>query len=107
MKRPPRPIEETVWYPRDSAFLNTWFSTYEEARAYREQTGGYLLTYCAKFFVCERGYIESLGLDPDDPRWLQIGFDCARPTDDEAYEALFRQARSFATMPVMVSYSPR
>ena len=70
-------------------FLNAWFATYEEARASRAVSGGYLIGYKRQFIVVERGYIEALGLDPDDADWEAIGFDMVAPRDTEARQRLY------------------
>jgi hypothetical protein len=82
-------MDETVWCPaRLDAYLNLWFSDYEKARDAREREGGYLLPYKKHFFVCLEGAIRSMGLDPEDPDWERVGWDCARPKDIEAYRRL-------------------
>jgi len=35
-----------------------------------------------------RDVIGALGLDPNDPDWEKIGFDCAHPVDAAAFERL-------------------
>jgi len=55
--------------------LNLWYKTHDEAEAVRQNRGGYLLGYRKQFLVVERSYIETLGLDPDDPDWQALGFD--------------------------------
>jgi hypothetical protein len=41
--------------------------------------------------IVDRFYIESLGLDPDDPAWERIGRDWIRPADPQARAQLYRQ----------------
>ena len=81
--------------PGAAAYWNIWSADHAEARAIREEHGGYLLAYRRQYFVVERGYIDFLGLDPDDPDWERIGCDWARPGDVDArarlYEQLFEQ----------------
>ncbi|MEM7158862.1 MAG: hypothetical protein AAF799_38835 [Myxococcota bacterium] len=80
----------TMLYPRGCfAFTNHWFARYEEAREVREQTGGYLLAYRTQFFVVTRTYVETMGLDPDDPDWSAIGWDWARPARPRARARLY------------------
>ena len=83
-----RDAADIVWYPKEGGSLNAWYATYAEARECREKYGGYLLTYRGKYFVCQRRHIESLGLDPADPRWDAIGHDCRMPKDRGAFEEL-------------------
>lgn len=80
---------DTLWYPSKlDVFLNHWFSNYEDARHARAGEGGYLLPYRHQFFVCQAEAIRVMGLDPCDPDWEKIGFDAARPVDEEAYARL-------------------
>lgn len=71
-----------------AAFLNRWFSTYEEARASLDEEGGFLFPHGQHFFVTVRGAVRELGLDPEDPDWERIGRDWVRPADREAFERL-------------------
>ena len=80
---------ETVMYVQTmDAFLNRWFSSYDEAREALGADGGYLLPYEDQFFVTVPDAIRELGLDPADPDWERIGFDWVRPQDREAWERL-------------------
>ena len=80
---------DILWCPPgSSAFWQNWCKTYEEARAYLDVKGGYLLTAHGKWFIAESGYIEALKLDPADPRWAAIGFDIAHPADQPACDEL-------------------
>lgn len=81
--------QATLWYhPNLDVFLNRWFADYEQARGSLDSEGGFLLPYKKHFFVCKAEVIQALGLDPDDPDWQQIGFDCARPADAAAFQRL-------------------
>ncbi|MCI0489156.1 MAG: hypothetical protein L0229_21395 [Blastocatellia bacterium] len=85
----------TPLYPKRCAgFLNEWYASYEAARSHLEQAGGYLLPYKNHFFLCKRGYIEALGLDPDDEDWERIGWDWAKPRDLAAWERLNSRLQS-------------
>lgn len=88
----PEPPPESVpefWYARGmDAFLNRWFARYEDARASLESEGGYLLPFRRQFFVCGADAVRLLGLDPDDPDWARVGWDCVRPADEAACERL-------------------
>lgn len=77
-----------------SVFLNQWFTTYDEARAFREAEGGYLLPFKNQFFVTVAGAITELGLDPNDPNWERIGWDWVRPLDSQSWELLRDKRRS-------------
>ena len=77
-----------MYLPRMDAFLNRWFTSYQEARASLEAEGGYLLPHGSQFFVTVAGGIHELGLDPDHTDWGRIGWDWVRPADREAWERL-------------------
>ena len=94
------------WYPRHSAHLNAWYARYDDARACLDQNGGYLLTHHGKYFVCEAGYVRSLGLDPDDPRWTAVGYDVARPLDKRACAELVKLAEAEAKKPRLMTGRP-
>lgn len=74
-------------------FLNRWFADHEEARASREQLGGYLLPFRDQCFVAEAELVRELGLDPDDPDWRAVGFDLVRPRDAAAAARLHSRRR--------------
>lgn len=78
----------SLYVPRMDAFLNHWFPTYEEARAWRQAEGGYLFPHRGQFFVTGPAAVRELGLVPDDPNWEKIGWDWVRPRDREAWECL-------------------
>lgn len=89
---------DVLWCPPNaSAFWHNWCKCHEEARAYQKEKGGYLLTGHGKWFVAERGYIEALGLDPDDSRWEAIGFDIDAPRDKQACDELIALRKSQRT----------
>jgi hypothetical protein len=83
---------DDIWYqPSLDVFLNRWFSTYADARNSLDGEGGFLLPYRHHFFVCEADVIQAIGLDPNDPDWEKVGWDCAQPKDIEAYRRLFEK----------------
>ncbi|WP_437280355.1 hypothetical protein WME90_07280 [Sorangium sp. So ce375] len=90
---PGAPELGTLLYGRDGGVLHHWFATYDEARAHvealPEASRGYLLAYNLHFFIADRAFIASLGLDPDDPDWQAIGWDWARPADLAARSRLY------------------
>lgn len=69
-------------------FFNQWFSNYREAKAILKASGGYLLPYQHQFFICERGYIEYLGLNPDDDNWRKIAYNWVEPENLSAWQEL-------------------
>lgn len=76
-----------------SGVLNHWFADYEEARAawseVRRAGAAYLLAYKRDFFVTGSVFVESLGLDPDDPDWEVLGWDWVKPKDTSARSRLY------------------
>lgn len=82
----------TLWYqPNLDVFLNRWFSNYEDARKSLESEGGFLLPYKHHFFVCDAEAIRALGLEPNDPDWEKIGWNCVHPMDMQAYQRLLEK----------------
>jgi hypothetical protein len=82
-------------YPRRcGGFINAWYANYEAARDHLAKSEGYLLPYKGHFFICQRGYIEALGLDPDDRDWELIGRDWVKPADRGAWERLNARLQS-------------
>jgi hypothetical protein len=68
---------------------NIWSASYDEARTIRTEHGGYLLPYKHQFVIVDRYFIETLGLDPEDPDWEAIGRDWVRPASLQARERLY------------------
>ncbi len=94
----------TLLYPAGgAAHSNLWSADYGEARALRERVGGFLLAYKRHYFVVDRHFLETLGLDPGDPDWERIGRDWVRPRDPAArarlYARLIRRKTAFAGLP--------
>ena len=82
----------TLLYPQSCAgHWNIWSAHYDEARAIRSEHGGYLLAYRRQFLIVDRDYIDSLGLDPDDPDWSAIARDWVRPPDRAARARLYEK----------------
>ncbi len=82
----------TLLYPSGAeAHWNIWSASYREAAAIREDHGGYLLAYRRHFFIADRHFIATLGLDPDDADWERIGRDWVKPRLPEARERLYRR----------------
>lgn len=78
-----------LYGPECYGHWNIWSASYEEARGIREEHGGYLLPYKRQFLIVERSFIDSLGLDPDDPDWQAIGRDWVNPGDVAARRRLY------------------
>jgi len=86
------PVEDfgTMLYPkRAGGHVNRWYKGYEEAAEVRKACDGYLLAYQRHYLVVDRFYIESLGVEPDDPDWRALGFDWVRPKDPAARTRLY------------------
>ena len=77
-----------LYPPRCAGFINTWYANYDEAKDHLVHHGGYLLPYKNDYFVCERVYIQTLGLDPDDSDWDLIAFNWAKPANQDAWNRL-------------------
>ncbi len=93
---PKAPDPATIWYPaRLDQYLNRWFANYEDARKSLERDRGYLFPYKHHFFITETGAVKAMGLDPDDPDWKKIGWDCAKPLEKGAFKRLLEK-REFA-----------
>jgi hypothetical protein len=75
--------------PGAAAHWNIWSASYEEAHAIRAEHGGYLLAYRRHFFIVDRYYLETLGLDPDDADWNRIGRDWVKPREQRARARLY------------------
>lgn len=70
------------------AFLNRWFRDYGQAKRSLADFGGHLFSYRDQYFICESGFIEALGLNPKDPDWQRIGWNCVEPADAAAWNRL-------------------
>jgi hypothetical protein len=96
-----------LWYQTNlDVFLNRWFSNYEDARRDLETHRGFLLPYRHHFFVCKAEVVSALGLDPADPDWEKIGYDCAEPKDAEAFERLKRARERVVSPPDSENQTP-
>ncbi|GMW02808.1 MAG: hypothetical protein AMXMBFR84_39440 [Candidatus Hydrogenedentota bacterium] len=83
---------DTLWSPpNSSAYWHNWCRNHDEARDYLAESGGYLLPALGQCFIADRGYIEFLGLNPDDPRWELIGFDVMEPANRSACDELIAE----------------
>jgi hypothetical protein len=82
----------TLLYPSScGGHQNIWSANYEEASSIRAEHGGYLLAYKHQFLIVEPHFIDSLGLDPEDPDWERIKRDWARPADLQARQRLYHR----------------
>jgi len=82
---------------RGGGHINRWYVNYDEAAADRTNSNGYLLAYKRDLLVADHYFIESLGLDPNDPDWAAIGFDWVRPKSLAARTRLYDKL--IATLP--------
>lgn len=84
-------------YPaRCGGHINIWCASYEDALGVQTQQGGYLLAYSNQYLVVEESYIQTLGLDPQDPDWARIGWNWVEPIDVEARKRLLDKLISAA-----------
>ena len=64
----------------------------------------FILPYKHHFFVCDAEVICALGLEPEDPDWEKIRWNCAQPVDLKAYQRLREKRekvmREWASEPV-------
>jgi hypothetical protein len=82
----------TILYPHTCyGHYNIWSASYDEAREIRAQHGGYLLAYKRQFLIVDRNYIESLGLEPEDPDLEAIGRDWVKPANCAARARLYEK----------------
>ena len=65
--------------------LNHWFSSYDEARAHLETSGGYLLPYRTQFMVVPASFVSTLGLEATHEAWTTMGRDWVRPEIGRAH----------------------
>lgn len=80
---------DTLLYPPSvHGHWNIWCASYDEAKPIHRTHGGYLLTYKHQFLVVDADFIDSLGIDRDDPDWEKIGRDWARPGEPSARRRL-------------------
>lgn len=80
-----------MYPPRCSAHFNIWSASYDEAQGIRAEHGGWLLPYKHQFLIVDRHFIDTLGLDPDDPAWDEMGRDWVRPVNVDARARLCEQ----------------
>ena len=64
---------------RCHVFWNIWSASYEEARAIREEHGGFLLTYGDQFLIVDDDYVAALGVPASDSLWQYIRRDWYAP----------------------------
>jgi hypothetical protein len=82
----------TLLYPTTChGYYNIWSASYDDAHEIRAAHGGYLLAYKRQFLIVDPPFIESMGLDPEDPDWERMARDWPRPRDPEARRRLYRQ----------------
>ena len=72
-------------------YLNLWFATYAEAKTHLQSEGGFLLPYKNQFFICNATYMKQIGFDPDDPDWKRIGSDWVQPSNQIAWQRLYKK----------------
>jgi hypothetical protein len=81
---PPQLDTEAFFAVNRGAFLNRWFSSYEEALASLRAVGGYLFPFREQFFITDASFLAALGVDPADADWARMGFNWVEPLDAAA-----------------------
>ena len=78
------------WHvPRTGILLHHWFSDYAQARAVLDQVHtGFLLPYRRQFFIVQAPFIEAMGLNSDDPAWVDAERDLVAAYGGVAWRAL-------------------
>lgn len=71
-------------------YLNLWYANYSEAKIELQAHGGFLLPYKKQFFICNTTYMKQIGFDPDSPDWVRIAYDWVKPSDQDAWQRLYR-----------------
>ncbi|MCU1335068.1 MAG: hypothetical protein JWO19_649 [Bryobacterales bacterium] len=77
----------------------------DDSRGSEASSDGYLLAYKRQYVVVDRYFIESLGLDPLDPDWEDLGFDWVRPKHVAARSRLY--AKLVACQPREAAWTTR
>jgi hypothetical protein len=73
----------------------SWHRDYASARALlHERRDLFLLAYGKQFFVCDRYWIEQLGISCDDPDVKDVGQDWAAPGSVPAWQRLLSKLRT-------------
>jgi hypothetical protein len=73
----------------------SWHRDYASARAVlHERSDLFLLAYGKQFFVCDRHWIEQLGISSDDPDVKDVGQDWAAPRNTTAWQRLLSKLRT-------------
>lgn len=98
-------IEDCMYTTGCGVYLNVWFNNYEEASAYRNENGGYLLRYRKDYFVAEQTVIAVLGLDHLEQEWAAIGYDWVKPKSKDDWQKIYVQAKENYLKPA-APYTP-
>jgi hypothetical protein len=77
-----------------SAQWKNWFNTKEEALLHFDKNKNFLLPYRRQFFICDKDYIEALGVSINDSDLKKIGFDWSAPQDQEAMTRVFEKIKN-------------
>lgn len=78
-------------FPISSAYWNTWYSNYDDAKKHIQDGKGYLLPYQKHFFICDSNYLERLGVSIGDPDLEKVGRNWVEPLDTKAWERLAKK----------------
>lgn len=79
--------------PHWSGQWKIWFATRNEALECLKNHAGFLLPYRDQFFICDKDYLNALGVSADDEDVRKIGRDWTRPLDEEAFLRLIEKIK--------------
>ncbi len=74
---------------RCTVHWNVWSANYDEAKAIHSEKGGYLLAFKNQFLIVDEHFITTLGLDPNDKNWTEMGHNWVKPNSLEARKNLY------------------
>ncbi|WP_420964627.1 hypothetical protein [Bradyrhizobium sp. B120] len=79
-----------LWYDLRCQFLlNSWFSTYADARSFCRQGGArFLFPFARQIVVGDENFVRMLGLDPMSSLWKETGNDLVASYGTRAWRAL-------------------
>ena len=81
-------VQDCLYRKHCVAYVYSWFTNYDAAKAYQNKHRGYLLRFWEDYIVCGTEYIRCIGMPIDHPDWNIIGYDWVRPKEREAFARL-------------------
>lgn len=86
--------KDCLYKPCCVSFIYAWFSNYEQAEAYFQKNGGYLIAFWKDFVVCGKEYISCLGLSQYEEQWKSMGYNWVNPKNEKAFQFLKEAAKN-------------